>query len=98
MMNKLKTFRKIDKRNLLYGSYTYQVRPGRMRDTDYWQVRNWCENKWGPPEAWKHQGNLSWREYNFHWRVVHPGGRKTPLIYLKGEAEAMLFGLVWAAS
>lgn len=92
----LKSFRKIDRRNLLYGKYTYQVRPGRMRDTNFWTIEKWCEEKWGPASTWVFSGGRGWKQHNVHWRIDYLTGRRTPLIYLKGDAEAMMFSLVWA--
>ena len=95
-MSKLKSFRKIDRRNLLYGYYTYQVLPKRMKSVDFWTVQSWCEKKWGPAESWNFSGPRSYREYNLRWRIVYPSGRQSPLIYLKGENEAVMFSLAWA--
>lgn len=95
-MSELKSFRKIDSRNILYGQYKYQVRPGRMRDTSFWTLESWCREKWGSDSTWVFKGGSGWKTYNQHWRIVYPGGRKTPIIYLKGDNEATLFSLVWA--
>lgn len=92
----LKSFRKIDRRNNLFGLYKYQVHPKRLRNGDYWAVRNWCEQRWGPDQSWQTSGVFTYQVSNPRWRVVYPGGRKTPIIYLHGDGEATIFGLFWA--
>lgn len=94
-MSEKKILRVIDSRNLLYGTYKYQVRPGRMVGVSHYDVQSWCREKWGPNREWAKEGVYNYQQYNFHWRVVQ-NGRKAPLIYLQGDAEATMFSLAWA--
>lgn len=94
-----KIIRKIDKRNALFGKYIYQVKPGIM--TTGGAVRKWCREKWGPPIQWVELKvtETSWRcwnEQNPRWTEVKRPGFSSPFIYIRDEADAIMFGLVWA--
>lgn len=95
-MSEKKILREIDSRNALYGNYKYQVRLGRMQ-ASHWDVETWCRNRWGSELEWQSTGfgRGGYQSRNFHWRTVR-NGRKSPLLYLKGDAEATLFSMVWA--
>ena len=96
-MSEKKILREIDSRNALYGNYKYQVRMGRMPNTSHYDVEDWCRKQWGSELEWQTIGfgRGGYQSRNFHWRIVR-NGRKTPLLYLKGDAEATLFGLCWS--
>lgn len=94
-----KVVRTIDRRNALYGAYKYQVKPGSMPNGR--QARAWCREKWGTPRIWVEvsNGNGSfncWSESNPRWTEVKRPGYSTPFIYIRDEADAVMFGLVWA--
>jgi hypothetical protein len=94
-----KVVRTIDRRNALFGAYKYQVKPGSMPNTQ--KVRNWCREKWGTPRIWVEEpvGNGSFRCYsdrNPRWTEIKRPGFSTPFIYIRDEADAVMFGLVWA--
>ena len=96
----MKFIRKIDRRNGLFGAYMYQVRPGSVPGGAA-AVRKWCREKWGSPRLWiEHPiGNGSfrcWSEQNPRWTEVKRPGWGTPFIYIRDEADAVMFGLVWA--
>lgn len=96
-----KVVRTIDRRNALYGAYKYQVKPGSMPNGK--DARKWCREKWGPPVQWVEQkvSETSWRcwnERNPRWCEVKRPGYSTPFIYIRDEADAVMFGLVWSCS
>ena len=95
-----KIIRKIDRRNALYGEYKYQVRPGSIVGGSR-EPRNWCREKWGNPRIWVEEsvGNGAfrcWSDRNPRWTEVKRPGWSTPFIYIRDEADAIMFGLVWA--
>lgn len=64
-----------------------------------WEVTSWCNKQWGSARIWKevdngHGGLSCWSESNPTW-TTRRKGRQTPKIYLKGDKEATLFGLMW---
>lgn len=88
-MAERKVFRKIDRRNNLYNQYKYQVVLGRMK-TPAGEITSWCYRTWGSQREFN-----SYRTYNVHWRTTKKGSR-TPILYLRDDAEATLFGLHWS--
>ena len=92
-----KIVRKIDRRNALYGQYKYQVKPGAIVGGAR-EPRNWCREKWGNPRIWVEYNNLFGRnEPNPRWtEVKRPGYYSSPFIYIRDEADAVMFGLAWA--
>ena len=96
-----KIVRAIDRRNVLYGTYKYQVKPGSMVNGG--AARKWCRDKWGSPRLWIEKevskGVFScWSDRNPRWTEVKRPGYSTPFIYIRDEADAVMFGLVWAAN
>ena len=95
-----KIVRKIDRRNALFGEYKYQVRPGAIVGGSR-EPRNWCREKWGNPRIWIEEpvGNGAvrcWSDRNPRWTEVKRPGWSSPFIYIRDEADAVMFGLVWA--
>lgn len=98
----MKVVRKIDRRNALYGKYTYQVRPGSIAGGAR-APRQWCREKWGSPTIWVEQevgeGIVRcWHERNPRWTEVKRAGWSSPFIYIRDEADAVMFGLVWSGA
>lgn len=91
-----KIIRKIDRRNALFGQYKYQVKPGAMVGGSS-EPRKWCREKWGNPRVWVDYNNLVGRnEPNPRWTEVKRPGWSSPFIYIRDEADAVMFGLAWA--
>lgn len=95
-----KIVRTIDRRNALFGKYKYQVKPGSM--TNGREARQWCRDKWGPPILWvEHKLTETswtcWNERNPRWTEVKRPGYSSPFIYIRDDADATMFGLIWAA-
>lgn len=96
----MKFIRLIDRRNALFGTYKYQIRPGMMTGGAR-EIRQWCREKWGSPTIWveKPMGPgycQCWNERNPRWTEVKRPGWSTPFIYIRDEADAVMLGLVWA--
>lgn len=95
-----KIVRVIDRRNALYGRYKYQVKPGAIIGGAA-EPRKWCREKWGPPIQWvEHKISETswqcWNEKNPRWTEVKRPGFSAPFIYIRDEADAIMFGLVWS--
>jgi len=89
-----KIVRKIDSRNALFGKYMYQIKPGSMLKGK--DARKWCRDQWGPSHQWVNTGYTCWQEKNPRWTEVKRPGFSSPFIYIRDEADAVMFGLVWA--
>lgn len=92
----LKWFRTIDQRNALYGQFKYQIRPSRV-GLNTLELRRWCESKWGPQIQWvdTDYGAMT-RQDNIHYKFTKRQRGAPTLIYLKDEAEALMFSLSWS--
>lgn len=93
-MATLKGMRVIDSRNMLFGEFKYQVRPGRL-GIDSRKLRQWCYDRWGPRDDWTQSDSGAFvRVPNTRYRIAK-GENRTTLLYLKSDDEAVLFSLVW---
>ena len=95
-----KLVRAIDRRNALFGTYKYQVRPGSIVGGAS-APRKWCREKWGNPRVWVEDpiGNGKFSCYNDRnprWTEVKRPGWSSPFIYIRDEADAVMFSLVWS--
>lgn len=96
-----KIVRKIDRRNALFGKYTYQIKSGSIVNGR--EARKWCRDQWGTPTQWVEQKITEtswacWSERNPRWCEIKRPGFSMPFIYIRDEADAIMFGLVWAES
>ena len=95
-----KIVRTIDRRNALFGAYKYQVRRGAIVGGSS-APRKWCREKWGNPRVWVEDpiGNGKFSCYNDRnprWTEVKRPGFSSPFIYIRDDADAVMFGLFWA--
>ena len=93
-----KVLRKIDRRNALYGTYKYQIKPGSMKNGR--DARKWCRETWGTPRIWVEHSNGNgscsmWSQNNPRWTEVKRPGYTMPFIYIRDDADATMFSLRW---
>lgn len=95
-------FREIDRRNLLYGTYKYQIRMSAFHGFkgDLWigtgTIRKWLTEIFG--NEWQIDDDKPYwsKERNTKWATINRKGGGAPELYLKGDEELSLFLLRWA--
>ncbi len=97
----LKVLRVIDRRNLLFGKYKYQVRTGRIPGGAA-QVRKWMQEKWGhsrmciETDLGNGARSLEFQD-NPRWKEVRKSRFQSPLMYIRSDEDAVMFSLFWAS-
>lgn len=94
-------FRTIDRRNLFYGEYKYQIKLSafhHFRGDKFigtGTIRAWLEQTFG--KEWKIDDDLSYwsKERNTKWTTIQRKGAGARELYLKGDEELSLFLMRW---
>ena len=87
--------RKIDSRNALYGQFKWQIRLNTERFLD---VRDWCQQTWGPTVEYIWFGEYGVKRNCIYWyfNTEYTNRKKdTAVIYLRDDPELGLFQLKW---
>jgi len=92
------TYRKINKRNKLFGIMTYQIAcdlPG------FFDAREWCWEQWGPGIEHEHFINHQFytkREMPWAWDCskYHGASISNGSLYLRDEEQMSWFSLRWS--
>jgi len=82
--------RKLDKRHSGYGEYTYYVDFLYKENQEFYDMRNWCWDTWGPSCELDMIKNVSTKG---EWAWIYDKWRKR--ILLKSEKEYNWFCLKW---
>lgn len=95
--------KKLDKRNKGHEHFKYFVRTSILKGPNYHEIREWCWQTWGSSKElidWVNDDALSKGVdpkplfcQNQHWTWQNDEYYRR--IYLKGDAELMMFKLKW---
>lgn len=87
--------RAIDRRNIWYGTYKYQLKIGTFVGSTR-DIKEWLGLTFGP-ERYIDDSQPYWcTRKNEHWTTVKRERYTSPFLYLKGDEELNMFLLRWS--